>query len=721
MSYFCRASTSYPGSIGVVHRSRMGKTLFFNGKMGAAAVRGIQSKGVMATAKHFLANNIENTRFYVSAEMDDKILHEVYLKQWAVIVADSAPEAVMTSYNRVQGHWANQIPKFINILRHRIGFEGWVMTDWWATMHGAMTSQERSPFHGAEGWDWFGNGSVLLTAGVDMEMPMCNFDRRGVRAMASCTMDGGQACQLRNVLDKAVARILRSKIRYGLIGRNVPPKVNPDTFTKVLGRWQRGLSDSGIAALNHLKYQQLALRIARRGMVLLKNENGLLPKPEHDVKTVAVLGTAEFLELGDRGSSDVQHSGEKISVLKGLQIKYSRSKVVHVEDVSTREGSDAVRAADLVVLDIGFDYKDEGEFIPPSIGGDRLFLGLRPDQIQLIKQVSELSSKVVLALTSGQMLVAEEFLPMVQGLIWMGYPGPLGGLALADILAGDVNPSGRLPSATPRRAEDWLPKGITLTPYDGDAEVQYPYAHGFKNMWGAAIKPRFPLGFGLSYTTFAHGQPSLKVVGDSDIPMLELSVEVVNTGKATGSEVVQVYGSCQDCQLARLPVALLGFARTGELPPGEVEVVRLTVSMRELAIYDQEQELWLLEKGHYNIMEGASADQASLGAATFEVGESLTFDYPGSRNGADVKGAGESQCHSFPCKRDEVFLQSQAEAESTAQKLWLAIIGVASVGLLLILCCLCRCFMCQCCRRSCCCCCYGSSSSSSKKQKVKRS
>lgn len=693
-----------------------GEDPLLNGKMGAAVVRGLQSQGVMATAKHFLANNIENTRWYVSADMDDKLLHEVYLKQWAIIVAESSPEFVMTSYNRIQGNYPFQVPKYIDILRNRLGFEGSIVSDWWSTMELAMGSQEKSPYHGKD-FGWFGNATAILTAGVDVEMPFCNFDSKAVEGLANCAFADAQACQASNVIDRAVAHVLRSKLRYGLIGDRVTPKPHPDPFFAVLKRFRKGLEDSAVAPLNQMKYDELALRVARRGMVLLRNEGGFLPRRPSQVNKVAVLGTADRLEFGDRGSSSVSPSGEVVTVLQGLQVKYGMSKVSFVEDLDGAGAEGLVRGADLVVLDVGYDFTDEGEFVPPATGGDRKHLSLRSSDIDLIKRVSKLSTKVVVVMTSGGAITVEEFVNSVAGIIWMGYPGPLGGRALASILSGDANPSGRMTAVTPRVSSDYLPKGTSMTPWaDGDAHINYPYVHGFKHMWEQKIKPRYPLGWGLSYTTYEHGRPSLAITGDSDVPMLAVAVEVSNSGPVAGIEVVQVYASCTACTRKRLPVSLMGFSVTSLLEPGRSEVVSVNISAKDLATYDTEQELWFLEKGEYSIMAGPCADPERLKIVVFTIPEDVTFDYPGPARPPHVLGAGSVDCESFRCRRDEELIAGVEKAKKVAMIANSIILSVVAILFMVVLCCGCRCLR-SCCRRLCGCC---SKSASANKKKVKR-
>lgn len=667
-----------------------GEDPVFSGKMGAAVVRGVQREGkVMATAKHFLANNIENTRWWVSAEFDDKTLHEVYLKAWAIIVAESAPELVMTSYNRVQGKYPFADPKFIGLLRERLGFEGSVMTDWFASweaitsgialdMLGSSSYGQSSPYWGQVGF--LGSGAIL-GAGVDMEMPFCSKNRDLVSQLQACALEGSEACAATDALDGAAARLLRSKLRYGLLG------VSKQHTERVV--W------------NDTKYDAVSLRVSQQGIVLLQNTKGFLPKAPSDVSLVAVVGTPDHLEQGDVGSSAVRPSGRVVTVLDGLRAKYGADKVVHVMSGSPSE-LEAVRRADMVVVDVGLNETFEGEFLGPDKGGDRKYLTLHAHDALLVQQMAFLNPNVVVAITSGQTVLVEDIIEQARAVLWLGYPGPLGGEALADILAGDVNPSGRMTTVTPKRAEDYLPAGINLQPWAADAvdaAPTYPYGHGFKHMWGAKIQPRYPMGWGLSYTTFSHSAPTLDV--DSSALIITLHTEVTNTGQQAGMETVQVYGTCGTCKKARLPVVLLGFAKV-RLEAGATKAVDVQVSAKDLAVYDVGTSKWVLEKGQYAILTGPSADPALLQGSSYVADADVVFDYPGKA--AAPLFAPRRNCGSHACVKaapaDLIEALVLPSARWPHDPFLLLILGARLMGfrvLLVLLACAFCCPLCGCC------------------------
>jgi len=351
--------------------------------------------------------------------------------------------------------------------------------------------------------------------------------------------------------------------------------------------------------------------------------------------------------------------------------------------------STKVREADLVILDVGLNHTHEGEYVPPHTGGDRTDLYLRPHEHQLVLDCMSVSSNVVVAITAGANILVEDYVNKVKAILWLGYPGAMGGLALADILTGEVNPSGRMPSATPKSAADWVPKGITLQPWKGH-ELKYPYAHGFKQMWGAKIEPRYPIGWGLSYTTYSFGAPTLSAKSSATTLEVVVSVEVTNTGKMDGVETVQVYATCPACKQKRLPILLVGFGNA-MIKAGETKTVSVTVSAKEFAVYDMPAGMWLLEKADYTLLVGPHADAKSLQGVDFSVVKDVVFDYAGATTPPHVPGVGEQDCspQAYKCVPDEAFTAEESAKAFKARAV------MAALLLAVILCC---CGSCLCCR-----------------------
>lgn len=459
-----------------------------------------------------------------------------------------------------------------------------------------------------------------------MEMPFCSKNRDAVSEAQLCS-DAQESCETKQYLDAAVTRILRSKSRYGLFGQS---------------------SNLSRTTWDNEKFDRLTLQAAHEGMVLLKND-GLLPQAPGI--RVAVLGTPETLELGDHGSSAVKPSGRHVTVLQGLQEKYGEANVRWITE-ETPENRAYVHHADLVVIDVGLDHLFEGEFIPPATGGDRKYLTLHAWQVELIAEVAAVSQNIVVVITAGAAVIVEDFVDKVKGIIWIGYPGPLGGRALADILSGEVNPSGRMLMVTPKRPEDYLPPGINLEPWAADkvdVAPTYPYSHGFKHMWDRDIQPRFPFGWGLSYTSFQHSNLAAEL--DLENTRILVRTEVRNTGSQAGLETIQVYAQCKACRKRRLPVQLVAFTKVS-LQPGKTKVVDLVVELRDLAAYDVQapaEGSWHLEGGVYAIFAGSAASAEFLQRAEVHIAETQTFRYPGRAKGS----AGRVDVDAVECKGKE--------------------------------------------------------------------
>lgn len=605
-----------------------GEDPFLVGKMGAAAIRGVQATGTTAAcAKHAVANDIENTRFWVDAQMDDKTLHETFLKAWAIGIKDSAPEYIMMAYNRVQGDFPYTNPKVLDLLRNKYGFKGSAMTDWMATS-GLLTSGmamgelgKRSPFY--HNMSFITNPGEVLHSGVDLEMPFCNQNKKVYEKLQKALntevwteQDGANWM----ALDEAVTRILRSKQRYGLIGKAFDPPPKAD------------LQDDSM--------DDQALVLAQRGIVLLEN-NGLLPKEPSTVQSVVVLGAADHLQQGDHGSSWAHPSQATVTVLQGLQDKYG---VHNVHFFKTHDNATSIKpnwetwdlvagakTADLVVISLGLDNTVEGEYIPlGKEGGDRRYVSLLPRDIDLIQRVATYSSNIVVAITAGSAITVEEFRTNVSAILWMGYPGPKGGQALSNILAGDVNPSGRMTVVTPKRWQDFLPPSSPINPgISAEPSVTYPTVAGgtgYKYMWGAGIEPRYPFGWGMSYTTFTIQEPTLERSPDSGI--VSVLTAVKNTGSRAGVETLQVYSSCVGtCWRGRSPISLMGFKQV-QLEPGQSSTVEIKFAVADLGIFEPQRQTWMVEPGHYRIYVGSAAKAELLQSTDYFVAKEVFFNYP---------------------------------------------------------------------------------------------
>lgn len=570
-----------------------GEDPYHLGEFGAALTRGVQ-RHVMACSKHYALNSMENARFTVDVTIDPRALHEIYLPHFKRTI-DEGVSSVMSAYNSVNGEWAGQNKELLtHILKEMWGFDGFVMTDF---MFGMRDSKKAA------------------LAGQDIEMPFAALHDHSLKGL----VEAGEVPMAR--IDDACLRILRQTIRVGS-GRD-PQDYGPE---------QVGSAEN----------RAMALEAARKSMVLLKNEGGLLPLK--DVKRLAVIGKlADTPNTGDGGSSNTQ-PGYVITPLQGLKDALGDTVAIDYDD-----GSDPARAAqvaqgaDAVVLVVGYTSMDEGEFIAPGTfetfasifppptpedmpiiqammtaggqpategfapGGDRASLALRPDHEALIQAVAAANPRAVVGIMTGSAVITEAWKDRVPAILVMWYPGMEGGQAFAEILLGQVNPSGKLPTVFPARAED-------LPYFDRDAaEITYDLWHGYRKLERDGAQPAFPFGFGLSYTTFQLSDLSVTPAEIGAEGAVEASVKVTNTGAVAGGEVVQFYAAAPESKVERAPKELKAFQRVS-LQPGESQVVKVTLPAERLAYYDPAQG-WTVEPGRYHLTAARhSLDEQALTA-----------------------------------------------------------------------------------------------------------
>jgi beta-glucosidase len=458
-------------------------------EMALAFVRGVQSEGVLASAKHFAANSIEDTRHEVDVRLDERTLREVYLPAFRRVVVEGRVASVMTAYNRVNGRWADQQDHLLStILKGEWAFAGFVESDWILGTHGDVES---------------------LRAGLDVEMPApANF-----RRLASA-LDAGEIEE--REIDASVRRVLRAQLCFGLDER------------------ERPLDD--VAARETEAHLALAREVAERGVVLLKNDDAL-PIDRASVSRVALLGRVLTLDnVGDTGSSNVRAT-DVVSALEGIR-ELAGEVAIDVVDVLDDDGEATVRAADAVVIVTGLTHEDEGE---ATIGaGDRESLALPADELATIRAVAAIHPRVIVVLEGGASIVVRDFADEIEGLLFAFYPGSEGGRALARVLFGDVVPRGRLPFSIPR-AEAELPVFDNVS-----TTVTYERFHGYTHLAREGHVAEHPFGAGLGYTRFELGAPTLSTASIDAATIepddtIELRVPVQNVGEREGREVVQLY------------------------------------------------------------------------------------------------------------------------------------------------------------------------------------
>jgi beta-glucosidase len=528
-----------------------GEDPFHLAAMGVALVRGVQRHNVMACAKHFACNSIENARFKVDVQAEERTLREVYLPHFRACV-EAGVASVMGAYNKLRGqHCCENRYLLSKVLREDWGFRGFVVSDFVFALHDTRAA---------------------VSSGLDIEMPSPRFyGAKLIQAVRS-----GQVSQA--AVDEAQRRILRTVVRFAAAE-------DPQSYHRNL-----------VCSPEHV---ELALEAAEKSMVLLKNEGNLLPFDREKVRRLAVVGRlADRGNIGDNGSSRV-YPPYVVSPLEGLRNHLGGSVVIrHADGSDLHQAQELAAWAGAVVVVAGYDHRDEGEYITGRVsgGGDRESLSLHTDEIELIRMAAAETKACAVVLVGGSAIMMEEWKDAVPAILLSWYGGMEGGTALARTLFGEANPGGKLPFTIPARAQD-------LPFFDSNADtIEYGYYHGYTLFDKKAVKPAFPFGFGLSYTTFACSSP--RVTEEAD--QLKVAVDVRNTGTRAGEEVVQLYVGTPDSAIDRPPKLLRGFRRV-YLRPGERKRLSFQVPLHTLAWYNPQKASWELEKTKYVVHVGSSS------------------------------------------------------------------------------------------------------------------
>ncbi|KYH46038.1 glycoside hydrolase family 3 C-terminal domain-containing protein [Branchiibius sp. NY16-3462-2] len=521
------------------------------GVMGAALVEGIQSQGVGASLKHFAVNNQETDRMRVSADVDPRPLHEIYLRGFHRVVTQAKPWTLMCSYNRINGTYSSENEWLLTtLLRDQWGFDGLVMSDW-----GAVNDRVAG-----------------LPAGLDLEMPSSG-GQSAARLVAA--VEAGTLAE--TAVDTAAGRVL-------------------DLVRKA------GARPAAAGPLDVDEHHALAREAAARSIVLLKNDNDLLPLDR--TRRVAVIGAfAQQPRYQGAGSSlinptrldnaldQLQHREfEHVSYAAGFDLKQEAdAEALRAEAVSTAAD------ADVAVVFLGLPAEEESE------GFDRTHIDLPADQLELLDAVVAANPDTVVVLSNGG-VVALPFDDKVPAIIEGWLLGQGGGSAIADVLVGDINPSGKLTETIPLRLAD-NPSYDNFPGSGGHVRYGEGIFVGYRGYDHRDLPVAYPFGHGLSYTTFEYGEPTVELDTDGAVVV---TVQIRNTGSTAGREVVQAYVSLANSAVERAPRELKGFA-SAQLQPGESAPVHITIPRDDLAYWDVRLDRFVVEGGDYEIAVGSSS------------------------------------------------------------------------------------------------------------------
>ena len=586
------------------------------GLMGTAFVLGVQSQGVGVSAKHFAVNSQESDRTRVDERLSQRALRELYLKGFEMMVRKSNPWTIMSAYNKVNGVYAQGNKDLLtNILRNDWGYKGIVETDWIGKREDLPVEQE-------------------VAAGNDLMMP-------------------GYPAQVKDIVNA----VKSGKLDINDVDRNVRRMLEYIVKTPRF----KGYKYSGEPDLK--AHAAITRQSSTEGMVLLKNNAAL---PIRGLKTVALFGvnSYDFMSGGlGSGAVNVGYSVDMVTGLKNIgvattpqlteiyqnYVKYAKAKLkadknpmmwflnqgqpkLDEIDITERCVANEEPKADAAIITIG---RQAGEGMDRQINGE---FNLSKTELDMIFRVSDAfhakGKKVIVIINSGSVMETASWRDRVDAILVAWQPGIEGGNSVADILTGKVNPSGKLTMTWPIAATDhpstanfakeydmytyknmegWgkgnIP-GVDFSNHEEDIYVGYRYFDTFKK------DVAYPFGFGLSYTTFEMGKPSVKANGKN----IEVSVTIKNTGKVAGKQVAQVYVTAPKGAYEKPAKELKAFGKTRELKPGESQTLKMTLEKRDLASFDEANSQWKVDAGNYLFQVGTDVESIK-GTATLKVAE----------------------------------------------------------------------------------------------------
>jgi beta-glucosidase len=555
-----------------------GEDPFLTGRMAVAYVQGLQGDDplhlkIAATLKHYAVNNVETGRKTLNAVVSERMLNEYWLPHFKEAIIEGHAESVMASYNAINGthnninHWL-----LTDVLKTAWQHDGFVVSDLGGV--GTVVADRAA-------------GLTVTDAVAQSLMAGCDFSDKEFQNNIPAAVNEGKLTMAR--LDDAVTRVMRVRMKLGEF----------DSFES--GPYSK-ISPSVIDSAEHRAF---ALKVAQESIVLLQNRNNLLPLDKTKLKRIAVLGPLadQIITNNYNGKYSVAISplqGLKDRVAPGTEVVYAAGGVVTGRGAETdlAPAVELARSADVALVFVGTNRNVEQE------GHDRTTLGLTGSQEALVEAVFAANPHTIVVELSAGPLTVPWIKDNVPAMLQAWWPGEEGGHAIADVLFGDVNPAGRLP-ATVYASEAQVPP---INEYDITKGFTYMYING---------APLFPFGHGLSYTTFEYSGLKLSASQIKSSDTINVSVDVTNTGKVAGDEVVQLYAHQEKCSVKVPEKELRGFQRIS-LQPGEKRTVTLPLPGEKLAFWDEKTHAFVVEPGTFDVMVGASSGDIRL-QQSFEV------------------------------------------------------------------------------------------------------
>jgi beta-glucosidase len=551
-------------------------------KLAPPYIQGVQEQGVSACIKHFLANNQETDRGSINVLMSDRALREIYLPGFEASVTEGQVYSVMGAYNQFRGEYCTHSDYLVNgVLKKELGFNGIMLSDW-SAVHNTMDA---------------------LLYGTDLEM--------GTDLGANLAQVPREHLYDSFYLGRPVIKLVRNgKVSESLIDEKVRRILRVMYQTNLAKEKQDG-------AHNTKAHQQLALKVAEEGIVLLKND-GVLPLDKSRVRSIAVIGAnATRKNAGAGGSSQVTAKyeitpldGIKKLVSKSVKINFAQGYEITKASIDNKtliqEAVTAAKNSELTILVGGWThgYSDSwNDNAYDAEGIDKQNIDLPFGQEELFREVLKANPNTIIVLIGGGAVDMRNWANKVKAIVFAGYPGMEGGSAIAKILFGEVNPSGKLPFTFPQKLDDVpahklgeFPGNGKTVSYNDDIFVGYRYFDTYK------VEPAFPFGHGLSFTSFTMKNLDVKKSKEE----VTITVQVKNTGKVAGAEVVQVYVKDHESTLPRPDKELKAFEKVF-LAPNETKQIKLTLSKKAFEYYDPAKKSWVLEPGKFSVLIGNSS------------------------------------------------------------------------------------------------------------------
>lgn len=562
----------------------MGEDPYLSSRIVVPYIQAVQKNGVAACVKHFALNNQEKERMSINVEVSDRALYEIYLPAFKAAVEEGNAWSIMGAYNQFRGQHCCHNELLLNkILKNDWKFDGVVISDW-----GGVHNTDQSVYNGLD-LEMGTSTNGLTTDGTSpySEYYLANPYLQGLKSGKYSVKE----------LDQKVTRLLRMIFRTTMAAnRPFGQFVSPE-------------------------HSEAARKIAEQGIVLLKNNKQTLPIPVGKYKRIAVIGDNAIKSLVIGGGSSSLKVAYEISPLKGLQTKYGKDVILFskgyssdlddkkpesklIADSLINAAIETARNADAVIFVGGLNKN----WFQDSEGDDRQTMTLPYNQDKVINSLLAINKNLSVILCSGN-AVEMPWLSQVPALVQAWYLGSEAGNAIANIISGEVNPSGKLPFSFPKKLEDNAAHSFGKMSYPGDGKKQEYMEDilvGYRWFDTKKITPQFPFGYGLSYSTFEYGKLTVDKKEYAKTDIVKLSFTIKNTGKTDGAEIAQIYVSQPKASVLR-PVKELKAFKKVNLKAGETQTVELELNVKDFAFYNDKTHTWDVEPGEFIICNAASS------------------------------------------------------------------------------------------------------------------